>query len=105
MKNNLLNKETGLFLLASIIISSGILFLIVSALSFKKDEFMTQTASPHEVQNQILAKGSVRSQNEADLHFQTGGKLIYLPYKEGDVVSQGQTIGSLDSYAIAKQLQ
>ena len=34
-----------------------------------------------------------------------GGKLTYLPLKEGDKVYQGQTIASLDSYALEQQLQ
>ena len=43
--------------------------------------------------------------NQAVLNFQMGGKLTYLPFKEGDVVSQGQTIASIDSYALQKSLQ
>jgi RND family efflux transporter MFP subunit len=46
----------------------------------------------------------VTSQNQATLHFQTGGKLVSLPFKEGDSVSAGQAIASLDSYTVQKQL-
>jgi RND family efflux transporter MFP subunit len=34
-----------------------------------------------------------------------GGKLAYLPFKEGDQIYQGQTIAQLDTYALQKQLQ
>ena len=33
-----------------------------------------------------------------------GGKLIYLPFKEGDAVQIGQTIAQLDTYALQRQL-
>ena len=45
------------------------------------------------------------TQTQAVLNFQTGGKLIYLPFKEGDTISQGQTIAQLDTYALQQQLQ
>jgi len=47
----------------------------------------------------------VHSENEATVHFQTGGKVVYLPFKEGDTVYQGQTIAQLDTYPIQKQIQ
>jgi RND family efflux transporter MFP subunit len=39
------------------------------------------------------------------LHFQAGGKLTSVPFKEGDAVRAGQTIATLDSYTIQKQLE
>lgn len=59
-------------------------------------EFVTST---------ITADGTVTAQNQAALHFQIAGKLIYLPFKEGDEVKTGQTVASLDSYTVQKQLQ
>lgn len=54
---------------------------------------------------EILADGKIKSQNEANLHFQIGGKLTYLPFKEGDSVIAGQTIAQLDSYTLQQQLE
>ena len=62
------------------------------------------TVAVKDVSQQIEASGSVHSQQEAVLHFQTGGKLVYLPFRQGDVVEQGQTIAQLDSYALQKEL-
>ena len=56
------------------------------------------------VSSQIVTSGSITAQNQATLHFQTGGKLVYLPFKEGDSVSQGQTIAQLDTYQLQRQL-
>lgn len=66
---------------------------------------MTTTTSVRFVNSTITAEGSVTAQNQATLHFQIAGKLTYLPFKEGDSVKTGQTIASLDSYTIQKQLQ
>lgn len=57
------------------------------------------------VADQIVADGTIGSENEATLHFQIGGKLTYLAAKEGDKVYQGETLASLDTYALQKQLQ
>jgi RND family efflux transporter MFP subunit len=59
-----------------------------------------KTVSP-----EIMADGSVQSNSQASLHFQTGGKLVYLPVKEGDKVYEGQIIAKLDTYALQKQIQ
>ena len=65
----------------------------------------TETVDVNAVSQQILATGNIDAQTQAVLNFQIGGKLIYLPFKEGDTVYQGQTIAQLDSYALQKQLQ
>jgi RND family efflux transporter MFP subunit len=56
------------------------------------------------VNSVITADGTVTAQNRAVLNFQMGGKLIYLPFKEGDAVQIGQTIAQLDTYALQRQL-
>lgn len=58
-----------------------------------------------DVSQQILASGSIASQNEATLHFQTAGKLTYLAAKEGDRVYSGEVIARLDNYALTRNLE
>lgn len=65
----------------------------------------TITTSVRFVNSSVSAEGSVTAQNQATLHFQIAGKLTWLPFKEGDAVKTGQTIASLDSYTIQKQLE
>lgn len=65
----------------------------------------TTTTSVEFVNSTITADGAVTAQNQARLSFQMAGKLVYLPFKEGDKVYQGQTIASLDSYIMKQQLQ
>lgn len=64
-----------------------------------------QSAQVKAVDSTIIADGSVTAQNEADLHFQTGGKLVSVPFKEGDTITEGQTIAQLDTYELQQQLQ
>lgn len=54
--------------------------------------------------SQIMAGGAVVSLNQETLHFQTGGKLAFLPFKEGDQVFQGQIIVSLDNLEAQKNV-
>ncbi len=68
------------------------------------DPGTTTTADVKYIDSTITADGKITAQNQATLHFQTGGKLVSLPFKEGDRVSQGQTIAQLDTYALQKQL-
>lgn len=65
----------------------------------------TTTTQVRFVHSTITTEGNVTAQNQATLHFQIAGKLISLPFKEGAAVKSGQTIASLDSYAIQKQLE
>jgi RND family efflux transporter MFP subunit len=63
-----------------------------------------QVADVENLGSAILADGTVGSENEATLHFQTGGKLTYLPFKEGDKVKKDQIVAKLDTFALQKQL-
>lgn len=104
MKNKLLNKQvlkyTGITLVVVLI---GIFAITFFANAFQNPT--TQSASISKVSSQILAQGSVGAQTQAVLNFQIGGKLTYLPFKEGDQIFQGATIASLDTYTMQKQLQ
>jgi RND family efflux transporter MFP subunit len=62
------------------------------------------TTSVQFVSSTITADGAVTAQNLANLNFPISGKLTYLPFKEGDTVSAGQTIARLDTYTLQRQL-
>ena len=64
----------------------------------------TVTTSARFVSSTITADGTITAQNQATLNFQTGGKLVYLPFKEGDKILAGQTIAQLDTYQLQRQL-
>ncbi|HVZ11654.1 MAG TPA: efflux RND transporter periplasmic adaptor subunit [Patescibacteria group bacterium] len=100
MKNKGLVRGLGIVIVISIILIAAITLVSTPRINSK-----TQEVAAKSVAQIILADGKVVSQNEAKLSFQTGGKLTYLPFKEGDSVSVGQTIASLDTYALQRQLQ
>ncbi len=109
MKNKKINNNSKkknfikYFLATAIIVVVGIFSVTFFANAYQTPR--TETASVQVVGSEILANGTTDAQSKAILNFQMGGKLTYLPFKEGDKVYQGQTIASLDTYALQKQLQ
>ncbi len=97
-------KSLVLFLVIVLLIA-GVLVGILQFLPQGGTSSEAKTIAVKAVSAQILADGSVVSQNEAVLHFQTGGKLTYLPFKEGDSVTAGQTIAGLDAYALERDVE
>lgn len=96
-------------LLLSLVVVAGLSLILGFRWRFKStadasDKGLTG-AKIKTVDSTFVAEGSVRSQNEANLHFLTSGKLAYIPVKEGDPVKKYQTIASLDTYTVQKQLE
>lgn len=104
MKNKLFNKLTLRYLVVTLLVVIVGIFAI-SIFASAAENPVTKAAGVEKVSSQILANGTVVAQTQATLNFQIGGKLTYLPFKEGDSVNQGVTIASLDTFALQKQLQ
>lgn len=100
MKNR---RFLGLLLLIALITLGGV-YGITLAMSSSNTQVKTESIGVKTVGNVIAANGTIHSVNEATLNFSTGGKLVYLPVKEGDSVTQGQTIAQLDTYPLQQQL-
>lgn len=94
-----------IFIVSLLVIASLLIRNKYVTISSGRNSATTTTTSVRFVNSTVNAEGSVTAQNQATLHFQIAGKLTYLPFKEGDSVKSGQTIASLDSYTIQKQLQ
>ncbi len=78
--------------------------LLLTPPSANENSGPTTTASVKFVNSTITSTGTITAQNRATLNFQTSGKLVYLPFKEGDTVTVGRTIAKLDTYALQRQL-
>lgn len=102
-KFNFKNKSLFLWLGGVILVSICLMIVVTLALK-SKVSLSSQTIAVRSVSSEIQANGIITSQNEAVLHFQTGGKLTYLPFKEGAKISAGQTVASLDTYALQREL-
>jgi len=101
MKNK---KLILLILVIIVVVGGGYVFLrrnagLLSTSSQSSTEVMAKF-----VNSTITADGTVTAQNQARLNFQMGGKLVYLPFKEGDSVTVGQTIAQLDTYTLQREL-
>jgi multidrug efflux pump subunit AcrA (membrane-fusion protein) len=103
MKNKFLKRKNFLAL-GKILLTSAVIIVAMLFIFGAKTSVKTEALNIKSVASVIQAEGAVTSQNQVILHFQTGGKLTYLPFKEGDQVYQGQTIASLDTYVLQKQL-
>jgi RND family efflux transporter MFP subunit len=65
----------------------------------------TTTAQIRDLKQVLDVTGKVEARGQAVLHFQTGGKLIYIGAKVGDNIKKGQVIASLDKTALKKSIQ
>lgn len=89
-----------------------IILLVVAGVAFGAYKFFTKGKgySSYKAENQKLVQtielsGKLDAVKRADLHFQTGGLLTYLPFQEGDQVKKYQTIASLDTRTVKKTLE
>lgn len=98
------NKKVVILILIIVVVSLFLILCFNALFSGKAVAMSTDSVQIKSVDNNILAEGKIASQNEATLHFQTGGKLTRLAAKEGDKVTENQTIANLDTYALQRQL-
>jgi HlyD family secretion protein/macrolide-specific efflux system membrane fusion protein len=82
-----------------IIIILFILFLLLRGKQ-KPAGLEYATVSQNNIESLVTASGVLSGKNVATLHFNSGGKLNYLPLKNGDKVLKGQAIASIDSTAL-----
>lgn len=100
MKNNI-------FLIVVVLVAGVALattHLMLSLLTKSPSSQGATTIAVKEVGENIVASGTIHSTQEATLHFQTGGKVTYLPLQPGDAVAAGTTIAQLDTYTLQQQL-
>lgn len=98
------NKKFIIILISLVALSIVSTVSVLGGINASKRYFQTQTVSVRSVGQSIIGQGEIHSAQEATLHFQTGGKLTYFPFKEGDYVYAGQTVAQLDTYVLQQQL-
>lgn len=100
MKNKKYIASVFVSVILALLATQGVLYTVKAGAAKPQ----TESIAIQSVGDTIATDGTIHSSNEATLHFQTAGKLSYLPVKEGDSVYQGQTIAQLDTYALQRQL-
>lgn len=90
-----------------------IVVLLIGAFFLQKKTVLSDDSSQvstYTVKRQLFTKtisssGKTKAKIEAELKFQTSGKLIWVGVKEGDTVRKGQVIAQIDSRDVSKSLQ
>ncbi len=70
-----------------------------------KSLIKTYRVSQNTLKSTVSASGKIDSNQSTNLHFQTGGQLAWINAKQGDYVKKGQTIASLNTQVLQKQLK
>lgn len=99
------NRSLPILILVTILITIAFTAGFMALTSVISTPTSAESVSTKSVSQDITASGSIHSQNEATLHFPIAGKVVYLPFKEGDSVAAGQTIAALDQRAIVETLK
>ena len=94
------NRKNLIVLIVCVLFISIILAAVINIVLSYRENLKVDTVKVSNVRSTILATGSIASQNEATLHFQTGGKLTYLASKEGDKVYQGLFFTAINGSAL-----
>lgn len=68
-------------------------------------QIKTYKISQNTLKSTVISSGKIQADQSADLHFQTGGQLAWINAKQGDHVYKGQTIASLNTQVLQKQLK
>lgn len=92
------------FIFLAILVLAGLGFFIFRQ-TRPTPQVQLATVERHEINETVPASGTLDGSQSATLRFQTGGKLATLNVKEGDRVTQGQVIASLDQSQLFLSLQ
>lgn len=99
-----IKKIIAFLIIVILVIDAGVFISFIMKPGAKIASKDSQSASVKSVDSTIAADGKITAQDQATLHFQTGGKLVSVPFKEGDHITEGQTIAQLDTYTLQRQL-
>lgn len=91
-KNNILMIFFVLVLLG--IVGFTLFNIFLKAKNNQQNFFETSTAT---IPSEVITQGTVVSKKQEALHFSMGGRVVYLPYQEGDSVKAGEVLASLDA--------
>ncbi len=77
-------------------------FLITPANSAQVETMIINKA---DISQTVLASGKIKSKQQLKVSFLAGGKIVYVGAREGEFVKKWQTLASLDSRSVQKNIQ
>lgn len=90
------------------LVSAVVVIVLILGFIFRPKppvSLVTQVVKRGDLRVNVSISGKITAKQYADLNFMTGGLLTYVGVKEGDTVSQYQTIAMLDQRSIQKSIQ
>lgn len=105
---NLIKTHKIATIIGAIVLLVAILIVpkrVTSYLKGPAEKFETAKVQKQDILQTTSASGTVQSENQVTLKFQTSGKLAWVGVKEGDYVQQWQAIASLDKRELEKDLK
>lgn len=90
--------------LVSIIIVVGFLIYRNYEAEQKNNKIEKIQVARGDLAEEVTISGKIKAEEDIALHFQTSGKVSWIGVKEGDMVKKYQTIATLDTQEIKKNL-
>ncbi len=92
----MIKKNYIIIALAILVVLGGGIAIQKSKTQSSSEQIKTATVKLATFTKSVQSSGKTKADKSAELRFQTSGKLVYLPFKEGDRVQQGQVVAQLD---------
>lgn len=97
-------QKKYVIVLASIIIVVGFLIYRNYQAEQKNNKIEKTQVARGDLAEEVTISGKIKAEEDIVLHFQTSGKVSWIGVKEGDMVKKYQTIATLDTQEIKKNL-
>ena len=98
------HRKLTAIILAIFVIMVGFLPVKKNVLTKPEQKYETAKVQKEDLTDIVSASGTIRSENQVDLKFQTSGLLTWVGVKEGDKVQKWQAIASLDKRELEKNI-
>lgn len=98
----ILKKKKVLFVAIVVLLTAS--FFLYKSMGSNKDVKSTQVTK-ETIREELLLSGEVDADEKSRLTFQTSGRLSWVGIQEGDTVKKNQTLASLDTRDVQKNLE
>ena len=101
---NFLKNKKIIIVLGLVLISAGVVWAS-SKPSDLKEEIKTVEVKKGDLSSVVSVSGQIDAQEQAQVRFQTSGRLVWVGVTEGDRVKKWQALASLDKRELEKKLE
>jgi RND family efflux transporter MFP subunit len=98
-------KKKFLIITASLLLGGAGMFFWKIKPSISKNDYQTAVVEEKNIKQTLSVSGEIEAEEQANLRFQTSGRLAWVGVEEGDQVDKWQALASLDKRQLEKQLK